>query len=121
MGRGLHLTRNYMAPLIVPKLLSEPSSSDHSHRTITISADNECQPDDQIFTRYLSKNPGGPVTAKKLTAAMIREAVKDMAVEAGFPADRFSSHSLRKGGITQMSALGATEGDKRDSENYAVQ
>ena len=77
------------------------------------------KPEDPIFTRRVAKTPGGRVFTKKLTTMMIREAVKDMAVKAGLPADRFSSHSLRKGGVTQMSALGASSEDKRDRGNYA--
>ncbi len=52
------------------------------------------------------------MTVKRLTAAMVRDAVTDMALDAGLPADRFSSHSLRKGGLTQMSALGGQEGQE---------
>ena len=77
------------------------------------------KPEDPIFTRRVAKTPRGRVFTKKLTAMMIREAVKEMAVKAGLPADRFSSHSLRKGGVTQMSALGASSEDKRDRGNYA--
>jgi hypothetical protein len=39
---------------------------------------------------------------------MVRGAVKDMAVNTGFPPERFSAHSLRKGG------LGASSDDRRD-------
>ena len=79
----------------------------------------DLKPEDQLFTRYASRKPGGAVTVKMLTAAMVRDAVKDLALEAGLPADRFSSYSLRKGGLTQMSALGASAEDKRDRGNYA--
>ena len=50
---------------------------------------------------------------------MVRVAVKDMATVAGFPSDKFSSHSLRKGGMTQMRGLGASADDRRDRGNYA--
>ena len=75
--------------------------------------------EDQIFTRYKAKSPGGAIFKKKLTAEMIRSAVKDMATAAGFPTDRFSSHSLRKGGMSQMRGLGASADDRRDRGNYA--
>ena len=47
---------------------------------------------------------------------IIRDAAKYMVVKAGLPANRFSSHSLRKGGVTQLSALGSSSEDKRDLE-----
>ena len=75
--------------------------------------------DDQIFTRYKAKSVGGKVHKKRLTAEMVRVAVKDMATVAGFPSDKFSSHSLRKGGMTQMRGLGASADDRRDRGNYA--
>ena len=56
---------------------------------------------------------------KRLSAEMIRAAVKDMAAAAGLPTYRFSSHSLRKGGISQMRGLGDSADDRRDRGNYA--
>jgi hypothetical protein len=41
--------------------------------------------EDLILTRSSAKHPGGRVTKKRLTAAMIREAVKDMAIVSGLP------------------------------------
>ena len=52
--------------------------------------------DDQIFTRYKAKTVAGKIYKKRLTAEMVRVAVKDMATAAGFPSGKFSSHSLRK-------------------------
>ena len=75
--------------------------------------------EDQIFSRYQAKTAGGKVQRKCLTAGMIRKAVKEMATVAGLPAERFSSHSLRKGGMTQMRGLGASADDRRDRGNYA--
>ena len=49
--------------------------------------------EDLIFTRYMAKTVGGKVFKKRLSAQMIRRAVKDMAKKAGFPTDRFSAHS----------------------------
>lgn len=80
---------------------------------------NELKTEDQIFTRYKAKTVGGKVYMKRLSAEMIRTAVKDMAVAAGLPPDRFSSHSLRKGGMSQMRGLGASADDRRDRGNYA--
>ena len=56
---------------------------------------------------------------KRLTAEMIRVAVKDMVTESGFPPERFSSHSLQKGGMSQLRGLGASADDQRDRGNYA--
>jgi hypothetical protein len=75
--------------------------------------------EDLIFTRYKAKTAGGKVFKKRLSAEMIRVAVKDMAVRAGFPPDRFSAHSLRKGNMSQMRGLGASSDDRRDRGNYA--
>ena len=74
--------------------------------------------EDLIFTRY-KETAGGKVFKKKLSAEMIRGAVKDMAINAGFPPDRFSAHSLRKGGMSQMRGLGASSDDRKDRGNYA--
>ena len=75
--------------------------------------------EDQIFTRYKAKVAGGKVYMKRLSAEMIRSAVKDMATAAGFPSEMFSAHSLRKGGMSQMRGLGASADDRRDRGNYA--
>lgn len=75
--------------------------------------------EDQIFTRYKSKTAEGKVFKRRLSAEMIRNAVKDMATVAGLPVDRFSSHSLRKGGMSQMRGLGASADDRKDRGNYA--
>ena len=75
--------------------------------------------EDQIFTRYKAKTAGGKVYMKRLSAEMIRSAVKDMATASDFPTERLSSHSLRKGEMSQMRGLGASADDRRDRGNYA--
>ena len=75
--------------------------------------------EDQIFTRYAAKTVGGKVQRKRLTAEMIRKAVKGMATSVGLPTVRFSSHSLRKGGMSQIRGLGASADDRSDRGNYA--
>jgi hypothetical protein len=80
---------------------------------------NKLVADDLIFTRYKAKTAGGKVFEKRLAAEMVRGAVKDMAVNAGFPPERFSAHSLRKGGMSQMRGLGASSDGRRDRRNYA--
>lgn len=75
--------------------------------------------EDQNFTRYKAKVIGGKVYRKRLSAEMVKVAVKDMATASGFSSERFSAHSLRKGGMTQMRGLGASVDDRRDRGNYA--
>ena len=55
----------------------------------------------------------------KLRSRDVREALKSVCVENGLDPDYVSSHSLRKGAITEMRALGASEDDRRDRGNYA--
>ena len=55
----------------------------------------------------------------KLRPRDIREALKIACEESGLDPDYFSSHSLRKGAITEMRSLGASEDDRRDRGNYA--
>ena len=42
-----------------------------------------------------------------------------MAEVAGLPAEKFSSHSLRKVGMSQMRGLGASADDRKDRRNHA--
>ena len=83
-------------------------------------ANSKLAAEDLTFTRYKVKTAGGgKVLKKRLAAEMIRGAVKDMAIKAGFPPNRFSAHSLRKGGMSQMRELGASSDDRRDRGNHA--
>ena len=56
---------------------------------------------------------------KVLKARAVREELKDTCTRNKLPPDYFSAHSLRKGAITQMRALGASEDDRRDRGSYA--
>ena len=58
-------------------------------------------------------------TLVKLRSRDVRDALKDMCEKNGLDPDYFSSHSLRKGAITEMRSLGASEDDRRDRGNYA--
>ena len=58
-------------------------------------------------------------TRVKLRSKDVRQALKDTCEENGLDPDYFSSHSLRKGAITEMRSLGASEDDRRDRGNYA--
>lgn len=59
--------------------------------------------EDQVFTRSSTKHAGGRVGKKRLSAAMVREAVKDIAMSAELPPGRFSPST----------------GDRKDRGNYA--
>ena len=54
-----------------------------------------------------------------LTGKTVRTQVKSACALHGLPPAHFSSHSLRKAGITHMRSAGATEDDRRDRGNYA--
>lgn len=54
-----------------------------------------------------------------LSGSAVREELKNTCRQHGLPPDLFSSHSLRKGTITHMRALGTTESDRRDRGNYS--
>ena len=54
-----------------------------------------------------------------LRSRAVRDELKRTCERNGLPPTYFSSHSLRKGAITHMRALGASEDDRRDRENYA--
>ena len=54
-----------------------------------------------------------------LRSRTVREDIRRSCEDEGLPANYFSSHSLRKGAITHMRALGVSEDDRRDRGNYA--
>ena len=53
-----------------------------------------------------------------LSGRIVREELKRTCDSYNLPPSYFSSHSLRKGGITHMRAQGSTEEDRRDRGNY---
>ena len=55
----------------------------------------------------------------KMRAKDVRQALKNACEENDLDPNYFSSHSLRKGAITEMRCLGASENDRRDRGNYA--
>ena len=55
----------------------------------------------------------------KLRSRDVRDALKRACEENGLDPSYFSAHSLRKGAITEMRSLGASEDDRRDRGNYA--
>lgn len=70
---------------------------------------------DELFS---CRNTAGRKVA--VSALTVRMEVKRACRERGLPEERFSSHSLRKAGITNMRAAGATEEDRRDRGGYAL-
>ena len=69
---------------------------------------------DELFTfRY------GESKRVKLRSRTVRDALKETCEMNDLDPDYFSSHSLRKGAITEMRSLGASEDDRRDRGNYA--
>lgn len=80
-----------------------------------------------VLSRAGSRGSDGLFTVRRpsgvrvtLTGRKIRVQVKDACKKRGLPFQHFSSHSLRKGGITQMRYLGASEDDRRDRGGYAA-
>jgi hypothetical protein len=69
---------------------------------------------DELFSFRLGPNP-----KVALTSFVVRKEVKSACDRAGLPSKHFSSHSLRKGGVTHMRASGACEDDRRDRGNWA--
>ena len=54
-----------------------------------------------------------------LSSRAVRDELKRTVKDEGLPPLYFSSHSLRKGAITHMRALGASEDDRRERGNFA--
>lgn len=74
---------------------------------------------DPLFCRYATKQ-GYRETRLQCTAKMAREALKAGVVRAGLDPNLFSFHSLRKGGLTHMSAKGVPKDQALDRGNYAA-
>ena len=55
-----------------------------------------------------------------LRAKSVRDELKNTCKLHGLPEEMFSAHSLRKGAMSDMRALGASEDDRRDRGNYAA-
>jgi hypothetical protein len=62
----------------------------------------------------------GDGTLSMLSGRTIRDELKRTCEANDLPASYFSSHSLRKGGITHMRAQESTEEDRRDRGNYSA-
>jgi hypothetical protein len=55
-----------------------------------------------------------------LSSRAVRDELKTTVKDEGLPELYFSSHSLRKGAITHMRALGASEDDRRERGNFSL-
>ena len=69
---------------------------------------------DELFSFRCDEGP-----RVKLRSRDVRDALKRACEENGLDPNYFSSHSLRKGAITEMCSLGVSEDDRRDRGNYA--
>ena len=99
---------------------TSPEEAQFLDDLVTFVAYSEVKPTDELFCRYLSRKNSDKTTRKTLWGKMVRTAVKDICMDAGLPPDYFSSHSLRKGATTQMSAMGVSESDMLDRKGYVT-
>ena len=97
-----------------------PEEAQFLEDLVTFVAFSEVKPTDELFCRYLPRKNSDQTTRKTLWGKMVRTAVKDICEDAGLPPDYFSSHSLRKGATTQMSAMGVSESDMLDRGGYVT-
>jgi integrase len=72
------------------------------------------------YNVYGGMSPQGDGTLSMLSGRTVRGELKRTCEANDLPASYFSSHSLRKGGITHMRAQGSTEEDRRDRGNYSA-
>lgn len=103
--------------VVKPKLIARrsPAESLFLDELLCFMSRSGARGSDELFSM---RTGTGRKTA--LTARRVRDAIKLTCVTLGLPPKYFSSHSLRKGGITQMRTLGATEEDRRDRGNYSA-
>ena len=80
-------------------------------------AQSETRGEDELFS---ARTTGCGEKFFVLTARKVRDLIKETCVRHGLPPARFSSHSLRKGAISDMRALGSTVEDRQDRGNYVA-
>lgn len=71
--------------------------------------------DDELFSARAGEEKFFVLSARK-----VRDLIKQTCVRHGLPPAKFSSHSLRKGAISDMRALGSTVEDRQDRGNYVA-
>jgi hypothetical protein len=79
------------------------------------------RPEDGLFTRYSGdprRKRGLQISRKVLCRSAVAAAVKKAADELGFDKNYFSTHSLRKGGRSDMSSAGVSEDQMNERGNY---
>ena len=82
---------------------------------ITFIAHSEARGDEELLS---CERPDGKRIA--LSSRSVRDELKTTVRDEGLPEWYFSSHSLRKGAITHMRALGASEDDRRERGMFAA-
>lgn len=102
--------------LIKPKIIGRRSAEETEflEDLLAFIAHNAATSKEELFS---FREEGKKST--KLRSRNVRDELKDTCSRHGLDPDYFSSHSLRKGAITQMRSLGASEDDRRDRGNYA--
>jgi hypothetical protein len=73
---------------------------------------------DPLFSRR-AVQPGGKLSHKVCRSKMVTDAIKEEVKSQGLSPDLFSFHSLRKGAVTQMKALGVSRDEILARGNYA--
>ena len=101
---------------VKPKLVARrsPSESRFLDDLVIFLINSGSMGTDELFSFRLGAKP-----KVALSGFAVRKEIKNACTRLGLPAQHFSSHSLRKGGVTQMRALGASEDDRRDRGNWA--
>jgi integrase len=74
---------------------------------------------DPLFSRN-TKKPNGVMSKKKCRPKMVTEAIKTEVTAQGLPPLLFSFHSLRKGAVTHMKALGVSREETLARGNYSA-
>ena len=96
--------------LIKPKVIGGRSVEERQFL-----AHSETRGEDELFSCRV-----GGEKVFVLTARIVRNLIKEFCVRHGLPPDRYLSHSLRKGAISDMRALGSSVEDRQDRGNYVV-
>jgi hypothetical protein len=92
-----------------------PEESAFLDDIITFIVHSGARGDEELFS---CERPNG--TRIALSSRAVRDELKATVRDEGLPELYFSSHSLRKGAITHMRALGASEDDRRERGMFAV-
>jgi hypothetical protein len=75
-------------------------------------------PEDPLFSRY-TQFPGKPRMMKVCTRKLVASTIKTYVASAGLDPVEFTSHSLRKGCVTQLNAHGIAREEANARGNYS--